>query len=111
MARRSTYKQAGVDIDLKESLVPLFRRIASRTGGAHVLAGVGGFGALIGLDGHAMREPVLVAGTDGVGTKLKVAVMARRHDTVGIDCVAMCVNDIICSAARPLFFLDYIGIG
>jgi phosphoribosylformylglycinamidine cyclo-ligase len=100
-----------VDIDLKESLVPLFRRLASRTSGAHVLGGVGGFGALVGLDSHGMREPVLVAGTDGVGTKLKVAVMARRHDTVGIDCVAMCVNDIICSAARPLFFLDYIGIG
>jgi phosphoribosylformylglycinamidine cyclo-ligase len=108
---RSTYKAAGVNIDLKESLVPLFRKIASRTNGAHVLSGVGGFGALIGLDGHGIREPVLVAGTDGVGTKLKIAVMARRHDTVGIDCVAMCVNDIICSAARPLFFLDYIGIG
>jgi len=111
MPRRSTYKAAGVDISLKESLVPLFARIANRTSGAHVLAGVGGFGALIALDSHAMREPVLVAGTDSVGTKLKVAVMARRHDTVGIDCVAMCVNDIICSAARPLFFLDYIGIG
>ena len=111
MARRSTYKDAGVDIDLKESLVPLFRRLAHRTAGAHVMAGVGGFGALIGLDSHGMREPVLVAGTDGVGTKLKVAVMARRHDTVGIDCVAMCVNDIICCGARPLFFLDYIGIG
>ena len=111
MVRRSTYKASGVDIDLKESLVPLFRRLAGKTSGAHVISGVGGFGALVGLDSHGMREPVLVAGTDGVGTKLKVAVMARRHDTVGIDCVAMCVNDIICSAARPLFFLDYIGIG
>lgn len=111
MAPRSTYKAAGVDIDLKERLVPLFRRLAGRTTGANVLAGVGGFGALIGLDGHGVRDPVLVAGTDGVGTKLKIAVLARRHDTVGIDCVAMCVNDIICSAARPLFFLDYIGIG
>jgi phosphoribosylformylglycinamidine cyclo-ligase len=111
MIRRSTYKAAGVDIDLKESLVPFFRRLAARTNGAQVLAGVGGFGALVGLDSHGMREPVLVAGTDGVGTKLKVAVMARRHDTVGIDCVAMCVNDIICCGARPLFFLDYIGIG
>jgi phosphoribosylformylglycinamidine cyclo-ligase len=110
-ANRATYKAAGVDIGLKESLVPLFKKLASRTNGAHVISGVGGFGALVGLDGHAMREPVLVAGTDGVGTKLKIAVMARRHDTVGIDCVAMCVNDIICSAARPLFFLDYIGIG
>ncbi len=111
VASQSTYKRAGVDIDLKESLVPLFKRIAGRTNGAHVISGVGGFGALIGLDGHGMRDPVLVAGTDGVGTKLKIAVMMRRHDTVGIDCVAMCVNDIICSAARPLFFLDYIGIG
>ncbi len=111
MAPRSTYKAAGVDIDLKERLVPLFRRLASRTTSANVLAGVGGFGALIGLDGHGVRDPVLVAGTDGVGTKLKIAVLARRHDTVGIDCVAMCINDIICSAARPLFFLDYIGIG
>ncbi|HKD66479.1 MAG TPA: phosphoribosylformylglycinamidine cyclo-ligase [Candidatus Binataceae bacterium] len=111
MAVRSTYKAAGVDINLKESLVPLFRRLAARTSGANVLAGVGGFGALIGLDGYGMREPVLVAGTDSVGTKVKVAVMARRHDTVGIDCVAMCINDIICCGARPLFFLDYIGIG
>jgi phosphoribosylformylglycinamidine cyclo-ligase len=111
MAGKSTYKAAGVDIDLKERLVPLFRRLASQTSGANVLGGIGGFGALIALDGQGLRAPVLVAGTDGVGTKLKVAVQARRHDTVGIDCVAMCVNDIICSAARPLFFLDYIGIG
>ena len=109
--RRSTYKAAGVDIDLKEQLIPLFRRLASRTSGANVIAGVGGFGALVGLDGLGLRDPVLVAGTDSVGTKLKIAVLARRHDTIGIDCVAMCVNDIICSAARPLFFLDYIGIG
>ena len=108
---RSTYKDAGVDIDLKEQLIPMFRRLASRTMGANVIAGVGGFGALVGLDGLGLHEPVLVAGTDSVGTKLKVAVLARRHDTIGIDCVAMCVNDIICSAARPLFFLDYIGIG
>jgi phosphoribosylformylglycinamidine cyclo-ligase len=111
MASGSTYKAAGVDIGLKESLIPLFQRLASRTEGANVIAGVGGFGALIGLDSHGMRSPLLFAGTDSVGTKLKVAVLARRHDTVGIDCVAMCVNDIICSAAKPLFFLDYIGIG
>jgi phosphoribosylformylglycinamidine cyclo-ligase len=111
MASGSTYKAAGVDIGLKESLIPLFQRLAGRTAGANVIAGVGGFGALIGLDGHGLSSPVLVAGTDSVGTKLKVAVMARRHTTVGIDCVAMCVNDIICSAAKPLFFLDYIGIG
>jgi len=109
---RLTYKSAGVDIALKERLVPLFRRIARPTLGANVIGGVGGFGALIGLDGVTrMRSPVLVAGADGVGTKLKIAFATGRHDTIGIDCVAMCVNDIICHNARPLFFLDYIGCG
>jgi phosphoribosylformylglycinamidine cyclo-ligase len=112
MAQRLTYKAAGVDIDLKERLVPFFRKIAMPTAGAHVLGGIGGFGALIGLNGASrMRAPVLVAGTDGVGTKLKIAFATGRHDTVGIDCVAMCVNDIVCHNARPLFFLDYIGCG
>jgi phosphoribosylformylglycinamidine cyclo-ligase len=112
MAFTSTYKEAGVDIELKESLIPLFRRIAGRTKGARVLGGVGGFGALVAFDvAKKMRSPVLVSGTDGVGTKLKVAQAVGRHDTVGIDCVAMCVNDIICHAAKPLFFLDYIGTG
>ena len=115
MAFTSTYKEAGVDIELKESLIPLFRKIAGRTGrtgGARVLGGVGGFGALVAFDAaKKMRSPVLVSGTDGVGTKLKVAQAIGRHNTVGIDCVAMCVNDIICHAAKPLFFLDYIGTG
>lgn len=112
MAARLTYKSAGVDIDLKERLIPLFRRLASPTKGAHVLEGIGGFGAIIGLNGAAkMRTPVLVAGADGVGTKLKIAFATGRHDTIGIDCVAMCVNDIVCHNARPLFFLDYIGCG
>jgi phosphoribosylformylglycinamidine cyclo-ligase len=112
MARAITYKRAGVDIALKQSLIPLFGAIAKSTSGADVLAGVGGFGALVGLNGALkMRSPVLVAGTDGVGTKLLIAFKTGRHDTVGIDCVAMCVNDIICHAARPLFFLDYIGSG
>jgi phosphoribosylformylglycinamidine cyclo-ligase len=112
MTFTSTYKEAGVDIELKESLIPLFRKIAGRTKGARVLGGVGGFGALVAFDvAKKMRSPVLVSGTDGVGTKLKVAQAVRRHDTVGIDCVAMCVNDIICHAAKPLFFLDYIGTG
>jgi phosphoribosylformylglycinamidine cyclo-ligase len=114
MAPGMTYKEAGVDIALKQSLIPLFGSIAktTRTSGAHVIGGIGGFGALIGLNGaRKMREPVLVAGTDSVGTKLMIAFETGRHDTVGIDCVAMCVNDIICHAARPLFFLDYIGSG
>src|SRR5216683_1318792 len=112
MARGLTYKDSGVDIDLKERLIPIFKRLARPTAGAHLLGGIGGFGALVGLDGaRTMRSPVLVAGTDGVGTKLKIAFMTGRHDSVGIDCVAMCVNDIICHAARPLFFLDYIGSG
>ncbi len=112
MAPGMTYKAAGVDIALKQSLIPLFGSIAKATSGAHVIGGVGGFGALIGLNGaRKMRAPVLVAGTDSVGTKLMLAFETGRHDTVGIDCVAMCVNDIICHAARPLFFLDYIGSG
>jgi phosphoribosylformylglycinamidine cyclo-ligase len=107
-----TYKAAGVDIALKEALVPMFRSIAQKTSQAHVLGGVGGFGAMIALNGtRAMRDPVLVAGTDSVGTKLVIAFMTGRHGTVGIDCVAMCVNDIICHGARPMFFLDYIGTG
>ena len=112
MARAMTYKRAGVDIALKQRLIPLFGSIAKSTATADVLAGVGGFGALVGLDGaRRMRSPVLVAGTDSVGTKLMIAFKTGRHDTIGIDCVAMCVNDIICHAARPLFFLDYIGAG
>ena len=112
MAARLTYKSAGVDIDLKERLIPLFGRLARATSGPQVLEGVGGFGAIIGLESAArMKEPVLVAGTDGVGTKLKIAFALGRHDTIGIDCVAMCVNDIVCHNARPLFFLDYIGCG
>src|SRR5690242_11172713 len=109
MASKLTYKSAGVDIDLKQRLIPLFRKIASTTSGAHVLEGIGGFGALVGLNGLAKtRKPVLVAGTDGVGTKLKIAFATGRHDSIGIDCVAMCANDIVCHNARPLFFLDYI---
>src|SRR5277367_5802604 len=112
MPRALTYKGSGVDIDLKQGLIPVFRRIARATGSRDVIDGIGGFGALIRLDRfRSLRSPVLVAGTDGVGTKLKIAFATNRHDTIGIDCVAMCVNDIICHAARPLFFLDYIGTG
>lgn len=112
MASRLTYKTAGVDIDLKERLVPLYRKLARPTLGAEVLGGIGGFGALVGLNGaRRMRSAVLVAGTDSVGSKVKIAIATGRHTTVGIDCVAMCVNDIICAAAKPLCFLDYIGTG
>ena len=113
MPARMTYKSAGVDIELKEALVPIFGNIARKTSGAEVIGGVGGFGALVAVNGatRGMRHPVLVSGTDSVGTKLKIAFATGRHDTVGIDCVAMCVNDIICHGARPLFFLDYIGVG
>src|SRR6202047_4262344 len=112
MARGQNYKAAGVDIDLKQRLVPMLRRLARPTLGPEVLGGIGGFGALVGLDGaRTMRSLVLVAGADGVGTKLKIAFATGRHDTIGIDCVAMCVNDIVCHNARPLFFLDYIGCG
>ncbi|MGO9607467.1 MAG: phosphoribosylformylglycinamidine cyclo-ligase [Candidatus Binataceae bacterium] len=113
MPTRVTYKSAGVDIALKEALMPVFRRIASKTSGSGVIGDIGGFGALVAVNGAArgMRHPVLVSGTDSVGTKLKIAFATGRHDTVGIDCVAMCVNDIICHGARPFFFLDYIGLG
>lgn len=112
MAQRITYKSAGVDIALKESLIPIFRSIARPTAQSGVIGGVGGFGAMVALGAaRRMRAPVLVSGTDSVGTKLKIAFLTGRHDSVGIDCVAMCVNDIICHGARPLFFLDYIGTG
>lgn len=112
MARAMTYKAAGVDIELKQSLIPILRKIAGGTLGARVISGVGGFGALVAFDAaRSMRQPVLVAGADGVGTKLKIAFATGRHNTVGIDCVAMCVNDVICYGAKPLFFLDYIGTG
>lgn len=106
-----TYARAGVSIEAGDALVHRIRRIASRTKKPGVLAGVGGFSALFDLKRRGYRRPVLVASTDGVGTKLKVASMMRRHDTVGIDLVAMGVNDIITQGAEPLFFLDYFVCG
>ena len=115
MAKRMTYKSAGVDIALKQALIPLFRAIARPIWCAFGRARDRRRRRLRRADRAERRpqdaRPVLVAGTDSVGTKLKIAFATGRHDTVGIDCVAMCVNDIICHAARPLFFLDYIGIG
>ncbi|MGH7864919.1 MAG: phosphoribosylformylglycinamidine cyclo-ligase [Candidatus Binataceae bacterium] len=110
MTQAATYKSAGVDIALKERLIPSIRALAKAAPGAKVIGGIGGFGALVALDAaRTMRAPVLVSGTDGVGTKLKIAFATGRHGTVGIDCVAMCVNDIICHGAKPLFFLDYLA--
>jgi phosphoribosylformylglycinamidine cyclo-ligase len=106
-----SYKAAGVDITAGYRAVELMRRHIARTVTGGVLGDVGGFGGLFELDVTGMKRPVLVSGTDGVGTKLKLAFLMDRHDTVGIDCVAMCVNDVICCGARPLFFLDYIACG
>jgi phosphoribosylformylglycinamidine cyclo-ligase len=107
----TTYRDAGVDIDEGDRLVELIKPHARPTLRPEVLAGIGGFGGLFALDPKRWREPVLVSGTDGVGTKLKVAFLAGRHDTVGIDLVAMCVNDIAVLGAEPLFFLDYYATG
>src|SRR5262249_33155779 len=101
-----SYRDAGVDIDAGDTLVERIKPFAKRTMRPEVLAGIGGFGALIELP-KPFREPVLVAGTDGVGTKLKLAFAVKRHDTIGIDLVAMSVNDILVQGAEPLFFLDY----
>lgn len=106
-----SYKRAGVDVTAGYEAVRLMKRHVESTFTPGVLGGLGGFGGLFVPDLSEIREPVLVSGTDGVGTKLKLAFLMNRHDTVGIDCVAMCVNDIICSGATPLFFLDYIAMG
>ena len=105
-----TYRDAGVDIDAGDALVENIKPFAKRTMRPEVLAGIGGFGALCGLPAR-YKEPVLVSGTDGVGTKLKLAFELNRHDTIGIDLVAMSVNDILTQGAEPLFFLDYFACG
>ena len=107
----ASYKAAGVDITAGYRAVELMKKHVARTMIPGVLEGIGGFGGLFELDMTGIQRPVLVSGTDGVGTKLKLAFLMDKHDTVGIDCVAMCVNDIICCGAKPLFFLDYIAIG
>ena len=106
-----SYKAAGVDVTSGYRAVELMKEHVARTNIPGVLSGIGGFGGLFELESLHMSRPVLVSGTDGVGTKLKIAFLLDRHDTVGIDCVAMCVNDVACSGARPLFFLDYIATG
>ena len=106
-----SYKASGVDITAGYKAVELMKAHIARTLTQGALGGVGGFGGLFELDVKGMEQPVLVSGTDGVGTKLKLAFLQNRHDTVGIDCVAMCVNDVIVCGAKPLFFLDYIACG
>lgn len=106
-----SYKEAGVDVTAGYKSVELMKKHVARTKTDGVVSGIGGFGGMFAPDLAGMEEPVLVSGTDGVGTKLKLAFLLGRHDTIGIDCVAMCVNDIICCGAKPLFFLDYIATG
>ncbi len=106
-----TYREAGVDIDAGEELIARIKPGVKRSLRREVLAGIGGFGALVEVPLERYRKPVLVSGTDGVGTKLRVAIDTGRHDTVGIDLVAMCVNDVLVQGAEPLFFLDYYATG
>ena len=106
-----SYRAAGVNIEAGYEGVKLMKRHVQRTMIPGVVSDIGGFGGLFAPDFAGMQEPILVSGTDGVGTKLRIAMLMDKHDTVGIDCVAMCVNDIICCGAKPIFFLDYIAIG
>lgn len=106
-----SYKAAGVDVVAGYRAVELMKDHVKKTAIPGVLSGIGGFGGLFEMDLTGIAKPVLVSGTDGVGTKLKIAFLTEKHDTVGQDCVAMCVNDIVCSGAKPLVFLDYIAVG
>lgn len=110
-SRSESYAAAGVDITAGYKSVELMKKFIGRTRNEGCLDDVGGFGGCFGLNLLGMEEPVLVSGTDGVGTKLRIAELLDKHDTIGIDCVAMCVNDVICCGAKPLFFLDYIACG
>ena len=110
-SRSESYAAAGVDITAGYRAVELMKKHVARTEIPGVLTGIGGFGGLFEMDLTGITRPVLVSGTDGVGTKLKIAFLMDKHDTVGIDCVAMCVNDIVCCGAKPLTFLDYIACG
>lgn len=107
----NSYKEAGVDVTAGYESVELIKADVRRTSIPGVLGGIGGFGGLFAPDLAGYEKPVLISGTDGVGTKLKLAFLMDKHDTIGIDCVAMCVNDVVCAGAKPLFFLDYIACG
>ncbi|MCQ4022717.1 MULTISPECIES: phosphoribosylformylglycinamidine cyclo-ligase [unclassified Ruminococcus] len=106
-----SYKAAGVDVTAGYRAVELMKEHVAKTKTDGVVSGIGGFGGLFAPNLTGMKEPVLVSGTDGVGTKLKLAFLLNKHDTIGIDCVAMCVNDVVCCGAAPLFFLDYLAVG
>ena len=106
-----SYASAGVDVTAGYESVERIKSHVARTKIPGVLSQIGGFGGLFGINANEYKNPVLVSGTDGVGTKLKLAFLMDKHDTIGIDCVAMCVNDVACSGAKPLFFLDYIACG
>jgi len=111
MQKKTTYREAGVDIDQAESFVKTIRQLVKSTYRSGVIGEIGGFGGLFHLNQQKFKDPVLVSSTDGVGTKLKIAIMMDRHETIGQDLVAMCVNDIIVHGATPLFFLDYLAMG
>ena len=111
MTNKNAYAQSGVDVEAGYEVVERIKKHVARTERAGVMGALGGFGGMFDLSKTGVKEPVLISGTDGVGTKLKVAFLMDKHDTVGIDCVAMCVNDIACAGGEPLFFLDYIACG
>ena len=106
-----SYKNAGVDVTAGYKSVELIKKCVQSTYTDGVISDIGGFGGLFAPNIKGMKEPILVSGTDGVGTKLKLAFLLDKHDTIGQDCVAMCANDIICCGATPLFFLDYVALG
>ena len=107
----NAYRKAGVDIEAGYEAVEKIKKHTKRTVRPGVMGGLGGFGGAFDLSGLNLKEPVLISGTDGVGTKLKLAFMMDKHDTIGVDCVAMCVNDIVVQGAEPLYFLDYVALG
>lgn len=111
MEKGLTYKESGVDVEAGYEAVKRMKEHTKRTMIPGVLGGLGSFGGFFEIPTGEYKNPVLISGTDGVGTKLQIAFMTGKHDTIGIDCVAMCVNDVACHGAKPLFFLDYIGTG